>query len=378
VLARDDEAAHRARAGGHRAEAGGSAMSESPELMRRIARAAATLDPDLTDRDVERVVQGAARRRRRRTGTRAALAATALGAAALAVVHFVPQPVPPAPKIASAMGAPLRLRDGSLATPLEPDSALSLVGESAERVELALGRGRARFEVVPSPIKRVFSVQAGDVTVTVLGTIFTVERVADRIGVTVERGTVRVDWKIGTRLLHKGESGWFPPLLVDSGGQTPAVAPAPRVAVVALAKKDKERDTETKRPPRAETSETAEGLLAQADSERVAGRAEQGAALLRRLLRDHAHDARAPLAAFTLGRLLLMELDRPREAAAAFAQVRALAPGGSFAEDALAREVEAWQRAGDADKVRLRAREYVKLYPSGRRVDSIRILGELE
>jgi transmembrane sensor len=348
-------------------------MTESPELMRRIARAAATLDPDLTDRDVERVVQGAARRRRRRTGARAALAATALGAAAVALVHFLPQPLPPAPKLAGAMGAPLRLHDGSLATPLEPDSALALVGESAERVELALGRGRARFEVVPSPSRRVFAVQAGDVTVTVLGTIFTVERVADRIGVAVERGTVRVDWKIGTRLLHKGESGWFPPLLVDSGGQ-PA-APAPRVAV-AVVKKDK--NTETRRLARAETAETAEGLLAQADSERVAGRAEQGAALLRRLLRDHAHDARAPLAAFTLGRLLLMELDRPREAAAAFAEVRALAPGGSFAEDALAREVEAWQRAGDAAKVRLRAREYVTLYPSGRRVDTIRTLGELE
>ncbi len=348
-------------------------MTESSELMRRIARAAATLDPDLSDRDVERVVQGAARRRRRRTGARAALAATALGAAVVAVVHFLPQPLPTAPKIASPMGAPLRLRDGSLATPLAPDSALALVSESPQRAELALGRGRARFEVVPSPSRRVFAVQAGDVTVTVLGTIFTVERVADRIGVDVERGTVRVDWKIGTRLLHKGESGWFPPLLVDSAGQT--AAPAPRVAAVAGVAK---RDTETKRPARAETPETAEGLLAQADSERVAGRAEQGAVLLRRLLRDHAHDARAPLAAFTLGRLLLMELDRPREAAAAFAEVRTLAPGGSFVEDALAREVEAWQRAGDADKVRLRAREYVKLYPSGRRVDTIRILGELE
>jgi transmembrane sensor len=358
-------------------------MSESPELLQRIARAGAALDPDLTDRDVERVVQGAARRRRRRTGTRAALAATALGAFAVAfaaVVHLLPRHGPASPQVAGAMGAPLRLHDGSLATPLEPDSALALVGESPERVELALRRGGARFEVVPSPSKRVFSVKAGDVTVTVLGTVFTVERVADRIGVTVERGTVRVDWKIGTRLLHKGESGWFPPLLVGSGD--PAAAPAPREPerprVAMVSRRDAEAKRAALRNEKPETGETAEGLLAQADAERVAGHAEQGATLLRRLLRDHGHDARAPLAAFTLGRLLLMELDRPREAAAAFAQVRALAPAGSFAEDALAREVEAWQRAGDPDQVRLRAREYVKLYPNGRRVDTVRILGELE
>jgi hypothetical protein len=56
-------------------------------------------------------------------------------------------------------------------------------------------------------------------------------------------------------------------------------------------------------------------------------------------------DPRAPLAAFTLGRVLLRELARPREAAAAFAQARALAPRGPFVEDALAREVEAWLQA---------------------------------
>jgi len=297
---------------------------------------------------------------------RVAFGALALGAGVLAGVRFAPH------FVATEGGGLLRLGDGSLATPIEPGSALTLLRESAERVDLALGRGRARFDVVPSP-KRVFSVQAGDVTVTVLGTAFTVERVADRIGVTVERGTVRVDWKIGTRLLHKGESGWFPPLLVDSGGEGVAARP-PVLAQTVSTKKD----TAGKRVAAGKIAETAEALLAEADAERLAGHGEQGAAILWRLLRQHPHDARAPLAAFTLGRLLLMELGRPREAAEAFAQVRALAPRGTFAEDALAREVEAWKRAGDADKVRERAGEYVKNYPGGRRLNTVRILGEIE
>jgi transmembrane sensor len=100
--------------------------------------------------------------------------------------------------------------------------------------------------------------------------------------------------------------------------------------------------------------------------------------LLRQLLSEYPHDPRAPLAAFTLGRMLLIELGRPREAASAFAEVRQLAPDGPFAEDALAREVEAWRKAGDQDQVRAKARLYLRLYPGGRRIESIKGLGGLE
>jgi len=46
---------------------------------------------------------------------------------------------------------------------------------------------------------------------------------------------------------------------------------------------------------------------------------------------------RAPLAAFTLGRMLLMELANPTEAAGAFAEARRLSPHGPLAEAALAK-----------------------------------------
>ncbi|MEO7092617.1 MAG: hypothetical protein ABI175_05150, partial [Polyangiales bacterium] len=89
-------------------------------------------------------------------------------------------------------------------------------------------------------------------------------------------------------------------------------------------------------------------------------------------------DPRAPLAAFTLGRVLLEELGQPGQAAEAFAKARALGGAGPLAEDALAREVEAWWRAGATDKAHERAEEYVKVYPKGLRIRSVRKYGGLE
>jgi transmembrane sensor len=99
---------------------------------------------------------------------------------------------------------------------------------------------------------------------------------------------------------------------------------------------------------------------------------------LRRIVVNHDDDRRAPLAAFTLGRVLLEELGQPTEAADAFAKTGELAPDGALAEDALAREVEAWSRAGDLARARARADEYVRRYPAGRRLRSVRRFGGLE
>ncbi len=364
-------------------------MTDGQDLLRQIASAGTRIDPALSDRDVERLVEGARRRRRQRTLRRLGLASAAAGAAIFAVVmiaHRLPDPAKPvavAPHRPVAAPLPvadrtLRLLDGSSATPLDTGSVVEIIEQSADRVLLSLVRGRARFEVTPRS-QRTFSVRAGEVTVTVVGTVFTVERIADRVGVVVERGTVRVDWGAGTRLLQKGESGWFPPLLVGAPNE-------PRVARSAQGKAAKAKsqvaglEAEPALPvsPKGEKSESAENLLLAADSARLMGHPDRGADLLKRLLREHRADPRAPLAAFTLGRVLLMELGRPREAAAAFAEVRQLAPQGSFAEDALAREVEAWSQAGQPELARDRAREYLRLYPGGRRAATVRSMGGME
>lgn len=99
---------------------------------------------------------------------------------------------------------------------------------------------------------------------------------------------------------------------------------------------------------------------------------------LRTIVSRHPHDPRAPLAAFTLGWILLDELGRPTEAAEAFARACTLSPQGPLAEDALAREVEAWSRASDVARALERAETYLAKYPHGTRARSVRRFGGLE
>lgn len=119
-------------------------------------------------------------------------------------------------------------------------------------------------------------------------------------------------------------------------------------------------------------------LMEAADVARRDDRPQLAAEHLRRLLRDHEHSPEAPFAAFTLGRVLLESLGEPAESADAFALVRAYAPEGSLAQDALAREVEALSKAGNGREAYERARLYLQLYPSGRRLHAVRLFGGLE
>ncbi|UJR86426.1 FecR domain-containing protein [Sandaracinus amylolyticus] len=119
-------------------------------------------------------------------------------------------------------------------------------------------------------------------------------------------------------------------------------------------------------------------LILAADCARLSGHPAEALAYLRRALDVGRDDARAPVVAFTLGRVLLQQLGRPAEAADAFAETRRLAPEGTLAQDALAREVESCHRAGLHDRARARALDYLRLYPEDLRTDAVRRLGGLE
>jgi hypothetical protein len=128
----------------------------------------------------------------------------------------------------------------------------------------------------------------------------------------------------------------------------------------------------------AEVSDEPAALMDAADALRFADQPEAAVGYLRRVLSEHATSPVAPLASFTLGRVLLQRMGQPAEAADAFALARSLQPGSSLAQDALASEVEAWSKAGrDLDAFE-RARLYVQLYPAGRRLRAVRRLGGLE
>lgn len=356
-------------------------MVDGQDLMRQIARAGALMDPGLSDQDVDRLLAGATSRRRRRRRRQMVVTGAASIAVALAVAVWVqrrPDPFQAARPTAEAQRADkrpadpriIRLIDGSTVVPLDPTTEIAVVADTSDHVSLQLTRGRGRFDVTPRPA-RTFVVHVGAVTISVLGTRFTIEQVADRVGLSVEHGTVRVEWGVGSTLLKEGDSGWYPPLVMGAEGGSAAArarSQALRRAPLLLASASE----------KTKEHETAKQLLAAADHARLFGHPEDGAMLLRKLLRDHRNDARAPLAAFTLGRMLLRELATPIEAAAVFAEARRLSPQGPLAEDALAREVEALHQAGAATLAKARAQEYLRLYPDGRRATVVRRMAEIQ
>jgi transmembrane sensor len=280
-----------------------------------------------------------------------------------------------------------------------------------------LAAGAARFSVTPNP-QRKLRVLSGSTVVTVLGTVFDVSRSKSGVSVAVERGRVHVAWPDGARVLGAGETLAVPdpeaspqtelqvapkpddgataaavaPELAGAGGSEPPAGPGgmPRAAAppspqATASWRTLAQDGNyagalariTQSGPESVKNEPGDLLLA-ADVARLGGQPERAVAWLERVVRAHASDSRAALAAFTLGRTLMDQLGRPREAAIAFAEARKLGKGGALAEDALAREVEGWSRAGEATLARQRALEYVERYPKGRRRAAVKRLGELE
>jgi transmembrane sensor len=275
--------------------------------------------------------------------------------------------------------------------------------------------GSVFFDVDPSAGRRV-QVDAEDLEVAVLGTRFLVEVVEGRVHVAVERGRVQVRGPFGERMLEGGASSWFPghalpPAAASPVGQSPPPAP-PSTTVVPSPQSGSNRapvklavpsrsapdfDAGPERAPsptwqslaqqgdfqaawleleRGTPSDEPAELLLAADVARLSGHAAAAVALLERVLTAHSDDPRAPLAGFTLGRILLDDLGRPREAGAAFATVVRLAPEAPLAEDAAAREVESLFRA-QSPEVRLRAEAFLKRYPASARLRAVRHFGGL-
>jgi transmembrane sensor len=264
--------------------------------------------------------------------------------------------------VASTGAERWNLRDGSEIVIESPATVIKKKRESETEILFELEAGTAHFEVVSKP-RRVFRVNAGAATVEVVGTSFRVARKQSRSEVTVDRGRVIVSWHGGSRMLNQGERGTFPPedALTSS---TEAAVPATAV-----------RDTPSVRSEPA----GAEALFASADKARKEGRPDQALGFLKAITDRHPGDPRAPLAAFTRGRVLLESLGRPREAAQAFAQARGLSGKRSaLAEDALAREVEAYARAGESGLAHDRAELYRRNYPKGLRLNQVIRSGGLQ
>jgi transmembrane sensor len=271
------------------------------------------------------------------------------------------------PKTAFADGSSARVND---------DGELRVLVATPEHIESVLTAGSADFEVTKHA-GREFVVLAGSIRVKVVGTRFRVERSGERTRVLVTEGKVEVQEGDARTYLEAGESRFFPSLVPAVVKEEPHVANGAsahaRFLELARGGEFKAAYQVMSQSPAAVGS-SAEDLFLAADAARLSNHPEQAVGFLRRVTTEHAGDSRAPLSAFTLGRVLLSQLSRPAEAAEAFALARRLRPRGSLAEDALAREAEARAAAGAAGHARTLAQQYLARHPQGKHLPTMQRL----
>jgi transmembrane sensor len=303
-------------------------------------------------------------------------------AAAAALLLFVfgrkpaslPQASAPVAAVSPAKSPKTTFADGSVAR-VSDDGELVVKVATPEHIESVLAAGAADFEVTKHA-ERDFVVLAGAVRVRVVGTRFRVERIGERTRVSVAEGKVEVQEGESRLYLEAGESRFFPsppavakdePHVVNGSGAHA------RFLELARGGEFKAAYQVMSQSP-AVVGSSAEELMLAADAARLSQHPEQAVGFLRRVTTEHAGDSRAPLSAFTLGRVLLSQLSRPGEAAEAFALARRLRPNGTLAEDALAREAEARAAAGSGGQARTLAQQYVTRYPQGKHLPTMQRL----
>lgn len=349
---------------------------------------------------VQRIWRGVAARRapRRVAWIAPAIAAALLIALGLSWPRIVPARGPLLLADGREIGAleasgAVPLADGSSIT-LSPGARLEALESTPARFSALLARGRAEFAVKPGGPRR-WAIECGLVTVEVVGTRFVVDRGAAAVRVEVREGVVlvrgeRVPDRV--RRLVAGESLEIAEERRDASipaSIAPSAAPPPVSAIAPPAPSDAPRPSWRDLQKRGEHRRAYEALgrdglaaearaagvddlLALADVARLSGHPAEAIGPLQRVIDGHAGDARAGLAAFTLGRVALDSVGRPALAASAFARALALGVPGALREDASARLVEARARSGDRAGAREAAEAYQRAYPSGRHQASIR------
>lgn len=332
--------------------------------------------PERSELNFARVLARQARRRALgRMGSVAALLMLALLVGFLArKPAVVPASVAPPATALASKSPKTTFADGSVAR-VSDDGELVVKVATALRIESVLASGAADFEVTKHP-ERDFVIVAGQVLVRVVGTRFRVERSGERTRVSVTEGKVEVQEGDARTYLEAGESRFFPsqPVVVKEEPH-PVSGSGARARFLELARggEFKAAYQIMSQSPTAVGS-SAEELLLAADAARLSSHPEQAVGYLRRVTSEHASDSRAPLAAFTLGRVLLSQLSRPGDAAEAFALAQRMRPNGSLAEDALAREAEARLAAGSAAQARALAQKYLARYPQGKHLPTLQRL----
>lgn len=257
------------------------------------------------------------------------------------------------------------LEDGSKVT-LAPRSRVAMKETHSDDVALNLEEGRVACQVAKNK-EREFSVSAGDVTVRVIGTTFSVERLSlgteEKVTVEVTEGVVEVEGPDGViKRLGAGES-WSVRLSAEGVRTAAQDVEAPALPEGA------EKATSATRP--APTKVPERDLFAEARAKRNAGDAAGAAELYQSFLHKFPKDGRSGVAALELGRLRMDQLGDPAGAIAPLTQA-AKGVGGGLGDDALARLVRAHAALGQTAACKNARARYLENYPQGVHVERVR------
>jgi transmembrane sensor len=271
---------------------------------------------------------------------------------------------------------------------------------SGSRFELLLARGEAEFSVTPGGPRR-WVIEAGLARIEVVGTQFIVDRRSESVQVSVSHGIVLVRGAsvpghvqrltAGQALEVKPAAPAITPV-VEAAAE-PGAADAVALPEIALSAAPVRRVTRprpaasaawrthvsegrfaeayaTLGPERFKqeiaAADSVDALLSLADAARLSGHPGDAVAPLERVLADFAVSPHAALAAFTLGRVQLDQLNAPQKAAAAFERAIIMHPPSAILADCHARLVEAYARGGNLVAAQHAAARYRTLFPTGR------------
>lgn len=367
------------------------------------------LAPPLDEARLHRLAM-AVQARRNRPQTRARRLVLSAVAVGLALVLWRAWPTPPAATLSLATGEPMPLAlagaarvpftfsDGSRIE-LDEEAKAEVMVNQPTRVGLVLRQGRARFSVTPGG-PRQWVIEAGEGTVEVVGTVFTVDRHRG-LSVSVERGVVLVRsprLPDGVQRLTAGERVDLPPLVStpppEPVPEAPSSPPASPEARPAPTQPEPVPATRTPPPPAPPASNVAQDwraltgqaawaalgdeertkvvtgtnlveLLQLADLARLTGHVEVARASLRQyVVVAPRGDPEANAARYSLARLEL-EAGEALRAADDFGEVAQR--GGPLAEEALFKQVTALLAANQPEAAASVAATIVRSTPSSPR-----------
>ncbi|MDB4981332.1 MAG: VgrG protein, partial [Myxococcales bacterium] len=301
------------------------AVTTDPVLARRQPRWSVDRTEDNLARTFVRIERA---RTRARVGVATGLA---LGAVVVAfgVSHRQEQPSvvatspstsvrAPAPR-ATELAPPLVLAEVTTVAPRGAATRAVVTRATPERVELALSGGAASFAVPPHGRREVF-VSMARFEVKILAAAFTLAPEGARAQVDVAEGSVDVSWPGGHAVVPAGSSALLPPESPASASTASVATPARDDGhasrarfLMQVAKRDYAGAYRSLVTTPSVADHSPEGLMRAADAARLSGHPAAAVPYYERVVGDFAADARAPVAAFTLGRVLLTQLDRPRD-----------------------------------------------------------------